>query len=908
MLYTCVENSEGDFPRSYIYKSSDNGNRWSEVFRAHLLAAVRTRETDPQVVYAGLDGAAQGGSVGLYKSTNGGASWTPLTNGIDRPVIGTIAISAQNPDLLLAGAGRRTSVGKLYRSTDGGASWANVLPLLTPDVARVEDIAISPQDDGRVLFCASDGPAGHYGIFLSTDGGQEWTQTWSAGFVYSLAFAPDGQVVYAGADVNKVLKSTDGGQNWQVAATLPGQPWHSIHSVVVHPLDPTRVYLSRHRSGVWYSSDGGHNWVPRNNGLWLTDMWLTRLLVNQQDPECLFAGEYDAGLYRTADGGLNWKQASDWHPVLRLRNVVAQEQTGHIAVQAHTGPVCVSSNKGDDWEMTTRSFFMAARGALVQARPGVLLVSHPCLPSTDGEIERETADDDALHESFIARSTDHGYTWTVRYHGADVLVYDLATAPGDRTRAYAVAALELPGGYSFVLRSTDEGVSWDVAASGLSWRLRCVTVSHSDPDLLFLGCSDGSFLVSGDGGYNVVLVGELPDAVSCLVVDPGNDSVIYAGTPVGVYKSDDRGVNWQAANSGIEHLSVRALAVDPLDPRRLWVSTWGVNGANSVYHVCQSFDGAQSWLAARDGIPAATSVEGFHISQDDRRIYAATSAGVYLRDLGLIAAGSPEATHPNWGRNLVRIPNTQQYYAVYQDNGSIYYVSTPDRGATWTEPELVGHGLDPALVVNRSLVGAGQTPWVVYVTGDGAIERAIRQGPGLWSHALVFSQPGMSAGAPSLAAGITPDVVGPLAHVAYPVYIGEPPAQCYVYCNTFTEYAVSAPYELDNAPENALRSPSVAVTPGDIIHVAWDRSEQIVYREHRDGLWSEIYPISRPVWPPSEPASNPALEAYGDYIYCVWRGPNGQGQFPGDIWQSKRWLWNEPWDWFDPENQSLTPG
>lgn len=269
---------------------------------------------------------------------------------------------------------------------------------------------------------------------------------------------------------------------------------------------------------------------------------------------------------------------------------------------------------------------------------------------------------------------------------------------------------------------------------------------------------------------------------------------------------------------------------------------------------------------------------------------------------------SPEATHPNWGRKLVRVPNSPEFNAVYQDDGNIFYTYSADNGATWSQPEFVGQGYDPALVLNEGYGGPILilTPWIVYRTGDGAIERAIRQGPGEWSHALVFSQPGMYAGAPTLAPSGPPHVVAPFAHVAYPVYVGEPPDHCFIYYNTFDESEVSPPYELDAAPENALRSPSIAVTPGSIVHVAWNRGDRIMYRVREQGQWSGIHPISITYPYVTEPASNPALEAYGDFIYCVWRGPNLQGEFPADVWQSRRWLWHTPDRWSDPENQSQT--
>ncbi|MEO0099282.1 MAG: FlgD immunoglobulin-like domain containing protein, partial [candidate division WOR-3 bacterium] len=113
---------------------------------------------------------------------------------------------------------------------------------------------------------------------------------------------------------------------------------------------------------------------------------------------------------------------------------------------------------------------------------------------------------------------------------------------------------------------------------------------------------------------------------------------------------------------------------------------------------------------------------------------------------------------------------------------------------------------------------------------------------------------------------------------------------------------------LEDAGTEHCFSPGIAVTPGDIIHVSWERGQRVYYRECRNGQWSERVRIStEPPLPLTEPASNPSIEAYGDYVYCAWRGPNENGEFPGDIWRRARWLTNPPGVWYLPENQSKTP-
>jgi photosystem II stability/assembly factor-like uncharacterized protein len=114
------------------------------------------------------------------------------------------------------------------------------------------------------------------------------------------------------------------------------------------------------------------------------------------------------------------------------------------------------------------------------------------------------------------------------------------------------------------------------------------------------------------------------------------------------------------------------------------------------------------------------------------------------------------ATFPNWGRKLVREPNTDNYHVVFTESDTVFYSYSADGGATWSIPETVGPGMYPAVALNVQ-VGDGLVPWVVYLTRDGCIRRAIRVAPGTWDEAVVFDGDGVDvrAGAPSLAPGLT---------------------------------------------------------------------------------------------------------------------------------------------------------
>ena len=117
-----------------------------------------------------------------------------------------------------------------------------------------------------------------------------------------------------------------------------------------------------------------------------------------------------------------------------------------------------------------------------------------------------------------------------------------------------------------------------------------------------------------------------------------------------------------------------------------------------------------------------------------------------------------------------------------------------------------------------------------------------------------------------------------------------------------------------------VSEPSISISPKDLLHIVWRKEDKIYYVTTDEGItpeyirhsgepnWSDIYPVSTSSNPNTEPASNPSTEAYGEYVYAAWRGPNQEGQFPGDIWRRRRWIENKTNEWYLPENKSETPG
>jgi photosystem II stability/assembly factor-like uncharacterized protein len=275
-----------------VFKSTNGGASWSEVNYTSG-DAVRALVIDPGNPATLYEGRGQGG---IFKSTNGGASWSKVNSGREvfaglssATPVNAIAIDPSNPATVYVG----TYGGEVvFKSTNGGASWSGIKSGLFTN--NVYSLAIDPSNPAT-LYAGSE----YSGVFKSTDGGASWRGINSglstANTVYSIAIdASAPATLYAGSYGGGVFKSTNGGASW--SAVNSGLTATKVYSVVIDPSSPATLHAGT-SDGVFKSTDGGASWSAVNSGL--SAPTVLSLAIDPHNPDTLYAGTYGGGVFRT---------------------------------------------------------------------------------------------------------------------------------------------------------------------------------------------------------------------------------------------------------------------------------------------------------------------------------------------------------------------------------------------------------------------------------------------------------------------------------------------------------------------------------------------------------------------------------------------------------------------------------
>ena len=662
---------------SNVWKTENRGTTWTPVFDdypSYSTGAITIDPTDSNVIWLGTGENTSQRSVGwgdgVYKSLNGGRSWT--NTGLRASEhIGKILVDPRDPDVVYAAAmgGLWASGGDrgLFKTTDGGGTWTPVLEI--SENTGIADVHMDPRDPD-VLYAVAFQRRRHVGVLVaggpesgvwkSTDGGESWrdiTRGLPSGDLgrIALAVSPiDPDVVYALAaateDRSGFYRSLDKGETWVRMSDY----------IVVDPQYYGELYPDPHRMDRVYAvdviihatEDGGRTFDRVNTRFKHVDNH--EIVFDPDNPDYMLVGS-DGGLYETFDRTRTWRYVSGNLPLMQFYRVGIDNKSPFYTVYGGTqdnssvgGPSRTDNVHGirnSDW-------FITHGGDGFQARVDPEDTNIVYTQSQYAGIVRY---DRASGEELDIQPQPEPGEGALRWHWDSPLII----SPHDSRRVYF--------GAQKLFRSDDRAESWTAVSGDLSrgldrnqrpvmgriWPPEAVwknvftspfgTIVALDESplvegLLYVGTDDGLVQVSEDGGggwrRQEVFPGVPQVAYVADVVASRHEAdrvyAVFNNHKEGdfrpyVARSDDRGVSWINITGDVpDGQSSWTLMEDHVDPGLLFLGT--------EFGLFVTLGGGGSWVRLRGGLPTV-AVRDLEIQRrEDDLVLATFGRGFYILD------------------------------------------------------------------------------------------------------------------------------------------------------------------------------------------------------------------------------------------------------------------------------------
>jgi len=649
-----------------LWKTTDGGLTWRPVsdtsFTSSSVGAVAVSESNPDVVYVGMGETQLRGNIlqgdGLYKSSDGGKTFTHL--GLEKTLaISRIRVHPSNADIVYVAAlgdpyGPSPERG-VFKSIDGGKSWTKAL--FKDDKTGAVDLSMDPKHPD-VLYAglwevfrtphslSSGGPGS--GLFKTTDGGVTWTELTKRDGLPKPIWGKVG-VSVSGADSNRVYAIIEAAEGGVFLSDDAGQSWNRINEdrrlrqrafyytrIYADPQAKDTVYILN--TGLYRSTDAGKTIrairVPHGDN---HDLWIAA-----NDPKRMINSN-DGGANVSVNAGESWTGQA--FPTAQFYNVVT---TAHVPYH-----VC-----GAQQDNSTACISSAGTGALYDVGGGESGYIAPDPEDTDvfyagsyggllTRINRRSGEQRAINVwpdnpmGFSARDITERFQWT----------YPIVIAPTDPNTLYVTS--------QHVWKTTNEGQTWErispdltrhdpstlgpsggpitLDQTGVETYAVVFTLAPSAVDgrVIWAGSDDGYVHVTRDGGRNweKVTPPDLPDytRISLIEASPHDAGTAYlagnryqrADRAPYVYKTTDYGKTWTKIVRGLPAADfARAIREDAKRKGLLFLGT-----ENGIF---VSFDEGAAWQSLRLDLPV-TPVHGIAVKGDDL-VIATHGRSFYILD------------------------------------------------------------------------------------------------------------------------------------------------------------------------------------------------------------------------------------------------------------------------------------
>jgi photosystem II stability/assembly factor-like uncharacterized protein len=331
---------------------------------------------------------------GLWKTTDGGENWFPVTDGqITSASVGALAVSESNPDVIYIGMGESCIRGNImpgdgiYKSTDAGKTWKHVGFRTVDAISKIRIDPTNPDIVYAAVFGKYSVDSPERGIYKSTDGGASWKRVLyrddkTGGIDIALDRA-NPKVIYAalweayrkeyqmssGGPGSGLFKSTDGGESWTEITRAKGMPSGLVGriGVATTAANSNRVYaiVENDNGGLFKSDDAGASWtlVNADRNIRQRAFYYTHVFADQKNADVVYA--QNTSMFRSTDGGKTLQNASgnshgDWHDLW-----IDPDDPSHLVV-ANDGGGAVTVNTAQrftEQDFPTEQFYHAVTTA-----------------------------------------------------------------------------------------------------------------------------------------------------------------------------------------------------------------------------------------------------------------------------------------------------------------------------------------------------------------------------------------------------------------------------------------------------------------------------------------------------------------------------------------------------------------
>ncbi len=618
--------------------------------------AIAVDPTNASVAYLG---APEGG---VWKTTDGGAHWTPLTDTQPSLAIASIAIDPTNSNTVYAGTGDSYLYGEgLLKTTNGGTTWTYIpSPFAGPfnssgyfgGGAHINQIAVDPANASVVIAAVWRFPFSSAGLYRSGDGGSTWEQVLPGAPATSVTFSPTGSVAYAaisdyfGTSLAGIYKSTDGGQSWtpangsgatQLPLSNSGVPNVGEIQLAMAPSSPTTLYASIEGlntfaplgpNSIFTSIDGGATWNPTgaspfsvltagNKGIVLT--------VHPTNPNIVFVGEQN--LYRSLDGGQTWAvvtssangAVNNLFGDIRSFGFSAGGVVLYVGCDGGPWSTADAANQNMNWTNLTSTL------ATTQFYPGLSINPSNVAVAFGGSQDQGVQQYTGSPTWNTVQQCDGGWT---------------AIDPIQPNNVFVVCET----GAVQILKSINGGAAFAAAQTGINGTDRVafippLVLDFSNPQNLYFGTYRIYQTTNGAASWAPIsgdlTTGTNSPTISTIAVAPTDSNRVYIGTSDGQVQTTANATAgasaiWTNITGTLPNRSVSQVVVDPSNASIAYAVMSGFTyGSDTQGHVFKTVNAGATWTDISGNLPNIPADDLVVDPDVVNWLYVATDIGVY---------------------------------------------------------------------------------------------------------------------------------------------------------------------------------------------------------------------------------------------------------------------------------------